>query len=293
VPNQTIRELRDLNRYRVNLIVERSRAANRIQKVLEDANIKLASVASNTLGVSGRSMLEAIIQGENDPETIADLARGLLRNKLGQLRFALDGRVTEHHRFCLRQLLDHFDFLNKKITELDEQIAHRTLQFEDAVRLWDTIPGIDRISACCLVAELGSAMEQFPSAAHLASWAGLCPGNNESAGKRRSGKTRKGSPWLRRLLVQAAWAASHVKNSYLSTQFRRIAARRGRNRALIAVAHKLLIIVYHALQRRQPYQDLGADYFDCLNSEGLKRTLVRRLEHLGHVVVLKPAEARI
>jgi transposase len=186
VPNQTIRELRDLNRYRVSLIGERSRAANRIQKVLEDANIKLASIASDTLGVSGRSMLEAIIHGECDPEKIADLARGLLRKKLPELRLALDGRVTEHHRFCLRQLLDHLDFLNKKIDEIDREIAQQSLQFEEAVQLWDTIPGIDRVTACCLVAELGVQMEQFPSAAHLASWAGLCPGNDESAGNERS-----------------------------------------------------------------------------------------------------------
>lgn len=291
VPKQTIRELRDLNRYRVSLIGERSRAANRIQKVLEDANIKLASVASDTLGVSGRSMLEAMIQGEHDPGKLADLARGLLRKKLPELRMALDGRMTEHHRFCLRQLLDHLDFLNKKIDELDREIAERSAQFDEAVRLWDTIPGIDRVTACCLVAELGAQMGQFPSAAHLASWAGLCPGNDESAGKRRSGKTRKGSPWLRRILVQAAWAASHVKNSYLSVQFRRVAARRGRNRALVAVAHKLLIIVYHVLQRRQEYRELGANYFDALNSERLKRTLVRRLEGLGHTVILKPIEA--
>jgi transposase len=293
VPNQTIRELRDLNRYRVSLIGERSRAANRIQKILEDANIKLASVASDTLGVSGRRMLEAIIGGEHDAETLSDLARGLLRKKLPELRLALDGRVTEHHRFCLRQLLDHLDFLNKKIDEIEKQIGHRSRAFDEAIRLWDTIPGIDQVTACCLVAEIGAQMEQFPSAAHLASWAGLCPGNDESAGKRRSGKTRKGNPWLRRVLVQAAWAASHVKKGYLSAQFRRIAARRGRNRALIAVAHKLLIIIYHVLQRRQQYRDLGADYFDSLNSEGLKRTLVRRLERLGHTVILKPAEELI
>jgi transposase len=289
VPVRAIRELRDLNRYRISLIGERNRVANRVQKVLEDANIKLASVASDTLGLSGRSMLKAMIKGEQDAAVLADLARGLLRRKLPELRLALEGHITDHHRFCLRQLMDHLDFLNSRIGEVDQEIADRCKPFEEAIRLWDTIPGVDRITACCLVAELGDRMEQFPSAAHLSSWAGLCPGNYESAGKRLSGKTRKGSPWLRRILVQAAWAASHTKNTYLREQFYRLAARRGKKRALVAVAHTILVMAYHTLKRHKDYQEVGAQYFDKLHSENLKRSLVKRLRRLGVAVSLAPA----
>lgn len=286
VPERTIRELRDLNRQRVALIGERNRVANRVQKVLEDANIKLASVASDTLGLSGRRMLEAIIAGERDSETLAGLARGLLRRKLDALRLALDGQATAHHRFCLKQLLAQYDFVNGQIDELDQEITRRTADMEEAVRLLDTIPGIDQIAARALLAEIGTKMEQFPTAQHCASWAGLCPGNNESAGKRLNGKTRKGSPWLRRVLVQAAWAASHAKDTYLRSQFFRLAARRGKKRALVAVAHTIIVIAWHVLKSQSSYEELGGDFFEKRQTEALQRSLVRRLERMGHCVTL-------
>lgn len=233
-------------------------------------------------------MLCAIITGECDADRLAEMAQGRLRNRIPELRLALHGRVFEHHRFWLRQLFDHLLFLERKIAEVAQEIERRSQPFEDAVSRWDTIPGVDRITACALVAEIGSNMDRFPSAAHAASWAGFCPGNNESAGKRRSGKTRKGSPWLRRILCQTAWAASHTKNTYLAAQYHRLAARRGKKRAIVAVAHSILTIAYHLQQRGESYRDLGADYFERLNAEGLKRYLVRRLERLGHQVSLQP-----
>lgn len=290
VPERSLRQLRDLNRYRASLIGERNRVANRIQKVLEDANIKLASVASDVLGQSGRAMLQAMITGETSPEKLAEMARGQLRKKLPALQLALEGSVQEHHRFWLRQLLDHLNFLEQKIADLEQEIEHRCSPYQEALERWDTIPGVDRITACGLVAEIGVRAEQFPSAHHLASWAGLCPGNDESAGKRRSGKTRKGDAWLRTILCQAAWAASHTKRTYLAAQYHRIAAKRGRKRAIIAVAHSILVIAYMLLQRREPYRELGGDYFERLNPVGLTRYLVRRLQRLGHTVTLQPLE---
>lgn len=231
-------------------------------------------------------MLEAIIKGERDPETLAGLARGLLRRKLDALRLALEGKATEHHRFCLKQLLAQYDFVNGQIDELDQEIARRSADMEEATRLLDTIPGIDEIAARALLAEIGTKMEQFPTAQHCASWAGLCPGNNESAGKRLNGKTRKGSPWLRRVLVQAAWAASHAKDTYLRSQFFRLAARRGKRRALVAVAHTILIIAWHVLKSQSSYHELGGDFFEKRQTEALQRSLVRRLERMGHRVTL-------
>lgn len=290
VPERSLRQLRDLNRYRASLIGERNRVANRIQKVLEDANIKLASVASDVLGQSGRSMLAAMLQGETSAEKLAEMARGQLRKKLPALQLALEGSIQEHHRFWLRQLLDHLNFLEGKIAELEQEIVIRCRPYQEAIQRWDTIPGVDLITACSLVAEIGVRAEQFPSAHHLASWAGLCPGNDESAGKRRSGKTRKGDPWLRTVLCQAAWAASHAKRTYLAAQYHRIAAKRGRKRAIIAVAHSILVIAYILLRRGEVYRELGADYFERLNPTGLTRYLVRRLQRLGHTVTLQPLE---
>jgi transposase len=289
VPERRIRELRDLNRHRVALIGERGRVANRVQKILEDANIKLAAVASDALGLSGRSMLDAIIQGEEDPEKLAGLARGLLRRKLDALRLALEGKITAHHRFCLKQLLAQYDFVNRQICELEEEITGRSGDMAEAVRQLDSIPGIDAIAARALLAEIGTKPEQFPTAAHCASWAGLCPGNEESAGKRLRGKTRKGSPWLRRVLVQSAWAASHTKDTYLRAQFYRLAARRGKKRALVAVAHTILVTAWHVLKTGSTYQELGGDYFEKRQAEALRRSLIRRLERLGHRVILEPA----
>ncbi|HKS66955.1 MAG TPA: IS110 family transposase [Candidatus Acidoferrales bacterium] len=287
VPPTPIRELRDLTRYRASLAQEINRIANRIQKVLEDANIKLASVATNTLGVSGRTMLEAIVKGEQDNQRLAEMSRGLLRNKIPELQQALQGRVTAHHRFLLRELLDHFYFVESKMRRIEQEIEERLGPFQSEVARLCTIPGVDRVTAWGLLAEIGLDMKQFPDAQHLASWAGLCPGNHESAGKRKSGKIRKGSLWLRRCLCQGAWAVSTKKGNYLSALFRRLAARRGKKRATIAVAHNLLVIAYYILRDKVCYRDLGPDYFDRLDPEGLRRRLTKRLEGLGFKVTLE------
>jgi transposase len=289
VPPTPIRELRDLTRYRASLAQEINRIANRIPKVLEDANIKLASVATDTLGASGRAMLEAIIQGEQDSQRLAEMSRGLLRNKIPELQEALQGRVTAHHRFLLRELLDHLYFVQSKMQRIEQEVAERLGPFQSEVARLCTIPGVDRVTAWGLLAEIGMSMKQFPGAQHLASWAGLCPGSHESAGKRKSGKIRKGSLWLRRCLCQGAWAVSSKKNNYLSALYRRLAVRRGSKRATIAVAHKLLVIAYYILRDGTCYSDLGADYFDRLNPEGLRRRLTKRLEGLGFKVTLEPS----
>ena len=288
VPPKEMRELRDLTRYRVSLAQEENRIANRVQKVLEDANLKLASVASDPLGVSGRAILKAILAGEEDTERLAEMSKGILRKKIPDLRLALEGRVTEHHRFLLQELLDHQEFLEKKMAEVEAEIEKRMRPFEAEVERLDTIPGVDRVTAWSLVAEVGVRMEQFPSAGHLASWAGLCPGSFESAGKRLSGRTRKGSASLRRCLCQVGSVVSHMRDNYLSAQYRRLAARRGGKRAVLAVAHTVLVMAYHILKRKQNYQELGADYFDRLNADAIRRSLVRRLERLGHRVTLEP-----
>jgi transposase len=242
VPPQPIRELRDLTRYRVSLVQEINRIANRIQKVLEDANIKLASVATDALGASGRAILEAMLAGEQDAARLAEMSKGLLRNKIPELKLALEGRMTEHHRFLLRQLFEHLRFTESKRSEIEQEIDKRMRPFEDKVTRLCTIPGVDRVTAWGMLAEMGMNMNQFPSSGHLASWACLCPGSFESAGKRLSGKMRKGNVSLRRCLAQAAWAISMMKNNYLSALYRRIAARRGAKRAVMAVAHALLEI---------------------------------------------------
>jgi transposase len=292
VPPEIIRDLRDLTRGRATLSQEASRIASRIQKVLEDANIKLSSVASNTLGKSGRAMLDAIVAGQLDPEQLADLALGHLRAKIPQLQLALSGKVREHHRFLLKRLLHQWRFIENEIDLVDqrlEQLGEQYPVLAAAVARWSTVPGMDRVGAWSLAAEIGVAMEQFPTAAHLASGAGLCPGNCESAGKHLSGKTRKGSPWLGRMDCQCAWAAARTKNTCLSVQFRRLAAKRGKKRAIIAVAHSILIIAYHLQRKQCDYRDLGSDYFDRLNADGLKRYLIRRLEALGHKVTIEAA----
>jgi transposase len=291
VPPPPQRELRELTRQRSQLVAEQGRAAQRIQKVLEDANIKLASVASDVPGVSGRDMLRALAAGESDPQKLADLARRKLRAKIPQLRLALAGRVTEHHRFLLRLHLEHYERLEELVGRLSARIEERLAPFAESLALLETIPGVQQRTAEVLLAEVGADLKPFPTAAHLASWAGVCPGNNESAGKRRGGKTRKGSRWLRVALLQAAWAASRTKGTYLASHFRRLSARRGAKRAAMAVSHTLAVIVYHVLTRRAPYQDLGADYLDRLAPERLTRQLVKRLERLGHKVTLEPQGA--
>ena len=289
VPASPIQDLRDLTRYRVELTQAQNRVANRIQKVLEQANIKLSSVASDTLGVSGQLMLDAIIGGEDNPERLAELAKRKLRQRIPELQVALAGRVRDHHRFLLKEHLGEWRALSERIQRVEQEIDRRMVPFEHAVTLWQSIPGINRVTACCLVAEIGVNMEQFPSAQHLASWAGICPGQNESAGKRKSGTIRAGNRWLRRALCQAAWAASHKKDCYLSSQFKRLAARRGAKRALIAVAHSLLVIVYKMLKTSKSYRELGGDYLEQINKEHLQSYLVRKLERLGLTVTVQPA----
>ncbi len=291
IPPEPIRELRDLTRQRTQLIQERSGVANRIQKVLEDANIKLASVATDVLGVSGREMLEALIAGETDPKKLAELARKRLRAKIPQLQLALQGRVTAHHRFLLRLHLDQISHLDELIGRLGVRIEEVMVPFVQAVERLQTIPGVSQRVAETVVAEIGLNMEQFPSADHLASWAGMSPGNNESAGKRRSGRTTKGNHWLKRMLVQAAWAASRTQGTYLAAQYQRLAKRRGRKRALVAVGHTLLVIMYHVLRRGTTYQELGPHFLGQLEPERLARHLVKRLEALGHKVTLEPRPA--
>jgi transposase len=230
-----------------------------------------------------------MLDGEQDVGKLADLCRGRLRDKIAEMQLALEGRMTEHHRWMLRLQREQLEFLETQIVKLDARIQQEMQVNQEAVDLCTTIPGIDAIAAANLIAEIGVNMDQFPSAAHLASWAGLCPGNNESAGKRLSGKSRNGNAWLRRSLCQAAWAASHSKNTYLSAQFRRLAARKGRKRAIVAVGHTILVIVFHMLKNHQPYRDLGADFFDHRNVEQLKRTLIRRLQRLGLQVFITPS----
>lgn len=290
IPPRPIRELRELTRQRVQLIGEKTAAVNRIHKTLEDANIKLASVATDVLGKSGRAMIRALIAGQDDPMVLANLACGALQKKLSALKVALHGRVTEHHRFLLQLLMDHVESLERLIERLNRRIQTLSTPFAETIRNLDTVPGINCRGAEVLVAELGTNMDQFPQVTNLASWAGLCPGNRESGGKSQGGKIRKGNRWLRRLLVQAAWAASRKKGSYLRVQYRRLKGRRGKKRAAVAVAHTLLVIVYHVIKRGVTYQELGEDYFDRLKPDQLTRSLVRRLERLGHKVTLEPKE---
>jgi transposase len=287
IPPAPIRELRDLTRYRTSLIQERTREANRIQKVLEDANLKLAAVASDVLGVSGRQMLEAIIDGETDPRRLADLAKRKLRRKQAELEQALAGRVKPHHRLLLRELLDHIDYLDRAIARASAAIEERTRPFGAALALLCSIPGVKRRTAEVLLAEIGTDMGRFPSARHLCSWAAVCPGNHESGGKRRSGHTRRGNRWLRAALLQAAWAATRVRGGYFGAQLRRIARRRGEKRAAVAVAHSLLTVVYHVLKHGVLYEELGAGYFDRLQPDKLARYHVRRLAELGYDVQLE------
>jgi transposase len=292
VPPRPIRELRELTRYRKTQIQERTREVQRLDKVLQDAGIKLSSVATDVIGVSGRAMLEALAAGTHDPEVLAGLAKGRLRAKLPALREALAGRFrTDHHGLLVGQILAHIDYLDEAIALLNERIEQVIAPFAEQVALLDTIPGIDRRAAQVIVAEIGPDMGQFPTAAHLASWAGVCPGNNESAGKHRSGRTRKGSKWLGGCLSEVAKAASRTKGTYLNAQYHRLRGRRGPGKATMAVAHSVLVIAYHVLDQGVAYQELGDDYFQQRHSpEHYQRQLVRQLERLGHKVTLEPIE---
>jgi len=287
VPDRAQRELRELTRYRLALVRERSREVQRVQKTLEGANIKLGSVATDIMGKSGREILAGLAAGRADAAALADLAQGQLRKKLPTLERALVGRFGAHQRFLVARQLAHLDELDGLIAEVSAEIAERVRPFEDAIARLDSIPGVGRTTAEVLVAEIGADMARFPTDAHLASWAALCPGHHESAGKRASGKTRKGNRALRTALVEAAKAARRTRETYLGAQYRRLAARRGPNKAAVAVAHSILVIAYHLLKDGGTYDDLGADFFDRRDQDALERRLVHRLEALGNKVTVE------
>jgi len=293
IPPKGQRELRELVRYRTSFVRERATLVNRVQKVLEGANIKLASVVTDIMGVSGRAMLEAIVAGSATNEEMAELARGSLRGKRDELAKALEGRVKSHHRFVLTELLCQIDSLEESITRFDQEIEAISRPFEEAIVLLDTIPGVARQTAEVIVAEIGIDMSRFPTADHLASWAGVAPGNNESGGKRRSGKTRKGNQHLRTALVQAANAAARTRGTYLRAQYQRLAPRRGHKRAIMALAHSILVIAYHLIARSQPYRELGGDYFDTISPAKTAKRLIKRLEHLGFQVSIQETPAAV
>jgi transposase len=289
IPSRPQRELRELVRYRISLVSERTAEANRIQKVLEGGNIKLASVISDVLGTSGRVMLEALLGGQRSPEEIAALADYRVRARRDELVDALRGRLTSHQRLMLRLQLDHIRYLDQQIEAVETEVASRLVPFAAQMTQLDTIPGVSERVAEVVVAEVGTDMTRFPSAAHLTSWGGMCPGNNESAGKRRSGRTRKGSPTLRRTLAEAGQAAGHTKNSYLGAVYRRIAARRGKKRAAIAVGRRILEIAYYILRDGVAYEELGANFYDERTKDAVVRNAVKRLERLGYKVTVEAA----
>ena len=288
IPDRPQRELRELIRYRRSLIRQRAQVVNRIQKVLEGANIKLSSVASNIMGASGRAMLEAICEGVEDPQVLAGFAKGRLREKHSQLEQALKGLVGPHQRMMLQSQLRLIDFLDSETSRMDDEISERMRPFGEALERVDGIPGMGRRTAEDVLAEIGGDVSRFPTAAHLSSWAKLCPGNNESAGKRKTGKTGHGNPWLRDTLVEAAWGATRTKDTYLAAQYHRLAARRGAKRAIMAVAHSILIIVYSLLKNGGEYRELGGNYFDERNRTATVRRAIRRIESLGYQVELQP-----
>jgi len=293
VPDRPQRELRDLTRHRAQLQGERTRVANRIHKLLEDANIKLGAVASDILGVSGREMLDQLVMGQEDPVKLAKLARGVMKRKIPQLKLALEGAFRDHHRFMLRQLLTHLDHLDQQVAEFSGRVEELMAPFVDAElrEKLMAIPGVNQTTIENVIAEIGVNMDQFPTPHHLASWTGLCPGNEESAGKRKRSRTTKGNRWLRRTLSESAWSTTRCRDTYFSAQYGRIAGRRGKKRALVAVAHSLLVIIYYVIKNRADFQDLGPDYFLKLEPERTRRYLVKRLEQLGYEVHLDPKQA--
>jgi transposase len=293
VPDRKQREVRELARYRRTLIEERAREVNRIQKVLEGANIKLSSVASDIVGVSGKMMLQAMISGVEDPKALAEMAKGTLRRKKASLEEALQGVVSEEQKTLLKIQIDHLDFLDKQIAQLDAEINNRMQPLEDAIERLDTIPGMDRRSAEDVLAEIGTDMGRFPTSANLSSWAGLCPGNNQSGGKRNNGRTRNGNRWLCSALVRSARAATRRSTNYLSALYHRIVRRRGDKRAILAVAHSIIVIIHNMLRSGTTYQDLGYLYFDRRDQEHTVRRAVQRLEKLGYKVSLQVASTSV
>jgi len=289
VPPPPIRELRDLTRYRLQQVRDRAQEVNRLCKVLEDAGLKLTTVITDVMGVSGRAMLRALVAGTTDPGVLADLARGKLRQKLPALQRALQGRFRAHHAFLLQQILTKIDFLDETVERVTAEIDRRLAPFEATLAALDTIPGIDRVGAISIVAETGGDMSRFPSAEHLCSWAAICPGQNESAGKRRSGKTRQGNRYLRGTLVQAGLAASRSNGTALQARYHRVKRHRGHKKAVIAVGHSILAIAYYIMRDGRTYHELGADYFDKRHAERAVRRHVRQLEALGLQVTIEKA----
>jgi transposase len=290
IPPPPIRALRDLTRYRKSVIEDRTRETQRLHKVLEDAGVKLSSVASKVLSKSGREMIDALIAGERDADVLAELAKGRMRSKIPRLKDALAGRFNEHHALLCQAMLARIDQADATIDALGVRIGELLDPFEAAVSLLVTIPGVSQRTAQVIIAEIGADMSRFPDAGHLASWAGMCPGNNESAGKHRSGRTRHGSKWLRKALIEAAHAASRTKDTYLAAQYAQIRYRRGPQRAAVAVGHSILVVVWHLLTNGEPYNDLGGDYFDKQrNSAARQRRLVAQLEAMGNTVTLTQA----
>lgn len=286
VPNEQIRQWRDLTRQRTKLLDQRTSIVNRIHKTLEGCNIKLSTVATDVMGVSGRAMLKALSEGEHDAEKLADLARGRLKSKYDELVESLEGSVSEHHQWLLKRMLKQVEFLDDEIAVYDQRIEEMMRPFELSLERLDTIDGVGRRTAEVILAEIGSEMSQFANDEAISCWAGMCPGNNESAGKRKSGRTSKGNRWLRRALVEAAYAASRKKDRYLAAQFARL-ARGGKKRAAVAVGHTILVAAYHILKEEVDYKDLGGDYFHKRNQEKTTRRLIKQLEQFGYQVELK------
>ncbi len=288
IPPEQIRTLRELTRYRTTLAEQKAHEIHRLQKGLESANIKLGDVASNVLGVSGRHMLEAIVAGEEDPEALAGLARGRLMKKKEDLVLALEGRLKDHHRLLLRVQLDHIRAIERSIGQMDRAIAEALAPFAAAVTLLESIPGVSDTAAATIIAEIGVDMGRFPTAQHLASWAGVCPGIKRSAGHTISAKTTPGDRWLRRILGQCAWSAIRMKDTCFAAQFRRIVVRQGKQKALVAVAHRLLLVVHHVLRTGEFYRELGPDYVAPMNKERAARRHIARLQALGYEVIATP-----
>ena len=290
IPPRPIRELRDLTRRRAHMMQDRNRTVNRIERLLETASFKLGSVISDLMGKTGWLILNALADGETRPQKLSELAQGSLKSRQGELAGSLHGYATDHFRWLLRQLLDEAATLDGKLNELDQRLRERMEPHADAIARLCTIPGVQETTAWLLIAELGTDMSRFPDAAHAASWAGLCPGNCESAGKRQSGRTRKGDRYLRRVLIQSAWAVAHKKDCFLTALFHRLAYRRGMKKAAMAVAHRVLVIAWHILRDGTVYRENGVDYYDRRNPQATARRLMQRLEQLGFQVTLTPAE---
>ncbi|GAC1458953.1 MAG: IS110 family transposase [Ktedonobacterales bacterium] len=291
IPPAPVRALRELVGYRRSLVQARTQEINRVHKLLELGNIKLAAVATDVLGKSGRAMLDGLVVGDQGAEALVELARGRLRAKLPALRQALEGHLQPHHQLLLQQMLAHLDFLEASLATVQVEIEQQLAPFEAAVALAQTLPGVGAVAAVGLIAELGPDMRVFPSHKHLASWAGVCPGNKQSGGKQFQARTRPGRPRLKALLCEVAQAIARTSNNYLAALYHRIARRRGKGRATLAVAHALLVVLYHMLLDQKPYTDLGTDYFDRLDTERLQHRYVQRLEHLGYTVTLTPGPA--